>query len=367
MLLRILPLLLPCATAWGQALQPTLLATLEPPIQETSGLLVLDGAVWTHGDSGNPSKLYRIDPTDGSILREVLLVNATNVDWEDMTADDQWVYVGDFGNNLGARTDLCIYRFPLEDLQDDTVTEVSCDTIRFAYADQTDFTPIFQSTNYDCEAFIAKDDSLFLFTKNWGDQRSHLYALPAQPGHHLAVRRDTLESLGMITSATHDMENDVVALLGFTTSFEPFLWRLSGYSGTDLLGGDRQYAVIRMAPQQTEGIAWASPDSVLLTNELSAFGPAKLWSMLLPINVGIERWAMDPLRLFPNPACCAVRVIGMEGAVDLRIVDMQGREVWTGRIPVDGSFPVHHLQPGTYVVELLGVGVRTRTRLVVQR
>ena len=171
----------------------------------------------------------------------------------------------------------------------------------------------------------------------------------------------------MITGAAHDMENDVVALLGFTTSFEPFMWRLSGFSGTDLLGGDRQYAVIQMEPQQTEGLAWASPDSVLLTNELSAFGPAKLWAMQLPINVGIERWDQDALRLFPNPACCAVRVAGLEGATDVRVMDIQGREVWSGRLGSDGSFPVHHLQPGTYLVELPRIGARARTRLVVQR
>lgn len=364
----LIPALLALSTlAHGQALQPTLLSTLNEPLHETSGLLHLDGAVWTHGDSGNPNKLYRIDPANGSILREVVLVNASNVDWEEMTHDGNMVYVGDFGNNLGARTDLCIYRFPLAALLDDGVTEVVCDTIRFAYADQTDFTPVFQATNYDCEAFLAKDDSLFLFTKNWGDQRSNLYVLPAQPGFHQAVLRDTLGSMGMITAAAHDAEHGVIALLGFTLGFEPFVWRLSGYSGNDLLGGDRRRAVIRMPPQQTEAIAWAGVDSVLFTNELSGFGPARLWAMQLPVNVGMEQLADRPLRLFPNPATTEVRVHGLEGRAEVRVYDMQGRSVLAVSLERDAPLSVQQLPPGAYLVELLYGTHRLRERLVVLR
>jgi hypothetical protein len=367
MLLRLLPLLLLPALAWGQTWQPTFLTTLEVPLHETSGLLVLDGAVWTHGDSGNPNKLYRVDPANGSILREVLLANTTNVDWEDMTADEQWVYVGDFGNNLGARTDLCIYRFPLEELLDDTVTEVICDTIRFSYADQVDFTPIFQSTNFDCEAFIAKDDSLYLFTKNWGDQRSHLYVLPAVPGDHTALLRDTLESQGMITGAAYDAELEIIALIGFTTSFEPFAWRLSAFTGSDLLGGLCLRADLLMSPQQTEGIAWAGVDSVLITNELSAFGPARLWAMPIGLDVGLARSRAPQLTLYPNPASHQVRLAGPGAPADVRVFNALGAEVMQLRLAPEGSFAVDHLAPGTYTVVVSGYGSPTPSRLTIVR
>ena len=222
-------------------------------MKETSGLLMVNGMPWTHCDSGNPNSLYLFDPATGKVLREVVLENASNVDWEALTTDGTWVYVGDFGNNRGDRMDLRIYRFPLEKLLDEAVTSAMVDTIAFAYADQTDFTPAEQATNRDCEAFIAKDDSLFLFTKNWVDFHTHLYVLPAEPGEHLAVRRDTLEAMGLITAASHDPERGVIALLGYTSVMSPFVWRLSGFPGNDLFRGQGQRASVR-APLVRTGI-----------------------------------------------------------------------------------------------------------------
>ena len=89
---------------------PENLTELDQDIKETSGLVNLNGEIWTHNDSGDDPILYQINASNGNIIRTVEIANATNEDWEDITADENFVYIGDVGNNYGDRTDLRIYK-----------------------------------------------------------------------------------------------------------------------------------------------------------------------------------------------------------------------------------------------------------------
>lgn len=351
---------------FAQGLQATLLTDLPSVLNETSGLLVVEGQVWTIGDSGQPNILYRMDPSTGAILREVTLSNATNVDWEEVTSDENWVYVGDIGNNSGNRTDLCIYRFPLEQLLDPGITAVMVDTIGFAFADQTDFTPIPLGTNWDCEAFIAHGDSLYLFTKNWADLSSYVYALPAAPGMHMALRRDTLEAMGLITGATLDRDRDALVLLGYDLLMHPFVWRFSGYSGTDFFSGVVHYHILAMAAAQTEAIAWAAPDTVFYTNEAEDGGSARLWR--LPLGVDASAPSIPaPLQLvlLPNPVSQAFSLEGAYRTAHITLRDEYGAEVLGKQVGPADSVDVSQLAAGLYVVEVEVEGTLRYLRLSV--
>jgi hypothetical protein len=364
----VLPVLLAASMASAQGLQPILLAELPSVLSETSGLLVVDGQVWTHGDSGTPNRLYRIDPSSGDVLRELEVTNATNVDWEDLTTDGEWVYVGDFGNNSGARTDLRIYRFPLAQLLDPTVTSVLVDTIRFAYADQSDFTPAYQANNRDCEAFIAHNDSLHLFTKNWLDFRSHHYVLPAQPGDHLAQPRDTLDALGLITGAAWDVQQGVLALLGYTVLMQPFVWRFSDFPGTAFFHGLAHRHDLALSLTQAEALAWEAPDTLLFTNEAEVIGNARLWRLPLGVDAQVGATALDQaLVLVPDPARDTVRITGLKSPAWLSLRDDQGVEVLHRRVGADGQFSVAMLAAGLYFVEVEAEGRPVLLRLSVLR
>ncbi len=349
----ILPLLLLSSGLCAQGLQPTLLTDLVPELYESSGLLIVEGQVWTHNDSGNPNKLYRVDPSTGVILRELTLLNASNVDWEEVTSDESWVYVGDIGNNYGNRTDLRIYRFPLEQLLDPGITSVLVDTIGFAFADQTDFSPIPLGTNWDCEAFISLGDSLYLFTKNWADLRSYVYVLPAEPGMHMAQRRDTLESMGLITGSALDRDRDVLVLLGYDLLMHPFVWRFSGYSGTAFFGGLSQYHSIALTAAQTEGIAWAALDTVFFTNEAEESGNARLWQLALGIDASVKgTTAPLQLVLLPNPTSHSFSLDGQYERAHLALRDEYGAEVLGKQVSLQDSVDVSHLATGLYLVEV---------------
>ncbi len=92
-------------TGYIKAYQPWMI-----DIAETSGLVFFDNRLITHNDSGGMNALYEINTGTGNISRTVTIQNATNVDWEDICTDNDYIYIGDFGNNNGNRTNLKIYK-----------------------------------------------------------------------------------------------------------------------------------------------------------------------------------------------------------------------------------------------------------------
>ncbi|WP_240743145.1 hypothetical protein, partial [Ilyomonas limi] len=93
------------------SIKPIFNTNLNTKLNETSGLLWWNNQVWTHNDSGGEPALYAVDSSTGKIIRKVTVSNATNIDWEDLAQDDNYIYIGDFGNNAqGNRNDLKIYK-----------------------------------------------------------------------------------------------------------------------------------------------------------------------------------------------------------------------------------------------------------------
>ena len=209
---------------FSQALaqQPnTFVTRLNKQVKETSGLVSLNGKLITHNDSGGKPWLYEVNPGNGAITRVVILDNATNIDWEDICHDGEFIYIGDFGNNAGARKDLVIYKIRIEDYLQRQQVEV--EKIRFRYAEQTDFRQTRMQTNFDAESLIAYGDSLYLFTKNWGNQQTSLYAIPKLPGNYTVKSKGSLPVNALLTGAHYDETSGSVWLTAYTTSFRAFL------------------------------------------------------------------------------------------------------------------------------------------------
>ena len=74
--------------------------TVDPKLREISGIeFDKFNRLWAINDSGDLPKLYRLNE-DGSIAKEILVTNAKNIDWEDMTQNKfGHFFLGDFGNN----------------------------------------------------------------------------------------------------------------------------------------------------------------------------------------------------------------------------------------------------------------------------
>lgn len=210
----------------GSCLYAAINQTLGLPITLPSQLNEISGMIYYHPhlygllDSGGGNSIYQINPETGVITKTITLSGTTNVDWEDMTQDATHIYVCDTGNNIsGNRTDLKIYKFPKIAIGPDAVSIIPSgviETISFAYADQTDFTPQpVNSTSFDCEAVAFNRGKLHLFTKNWLGSHSVHYVLPTTAGLHQAQRLDSINTGNVKITGADFGAFDELILIGY--------------------------------------------------------------------------------------------------------------------------------------------------------
>jgi hypothetical protein len=248
-------------------------------LRESSGLCYTDGELWTFGDGGNPHEIFKIDSSTGKILQTVEIENFPNIDWEDITADASYIYIGDFGNNNGNRTDLKIIRIKKEDLKvRATFLKVQGEAILFSYADQTNFAKV-TVTDYDCESLISMGHFLYLFTKDHIDLKTRCYKVPNLPGTYKVSPVSSFDSKGKITAAAFNPGTKEIALLGYMNKKEgSFIWFLDGYRDDDLFGG-RNTRITIGSPKdwQTEGLDYISASRLFLSCETSKSNAASLY------------------------------------------------------------------------------------------
>ncbi|MFD1470711.1 T9SS type A sorting domain-containing protein [Hymenobacter caeli] len=343
-------------------------ALLDAAVPETSGLQLAGGALWTFNDSGNPPVLFRLDSASGRATQRVRVVNFPNVDWEDITADAGHLYVGDFGNNSGDRRDLRVLRVPLAGPLAGADT-VSAQAINFSFPDQTVFGGGVNNHNFDCEALFYRGDSLHLFTKDWADHRTRYYTVPAAPGTHVAHLKATFDVQGLITAADIRPDGRAAALLGYDdTTGATFAWLLTDFAGTNFFGGNKRRIELPSAllVGQAEGLCFAGPARLLLSNERVAVGALVVPPRLYALNVGpwlpraVVTATASPgarlgLRVFPSPAAHLLRIerAAPGPEVALTLLDLRGRAVATGRLRAGATaqaLDVAAVAAGVYVL-----------------
>jgi hypothetical protein len=243
---------------------PTIVTTLASDLNETSGLINLDGEIWTHTDNGGETELYQINLINGNIIRTVKIHNANNVDWEDIACDETYVYIGDFGNNDGSRTNLRVYRVNRADIA--SSNDVDAEKIHFSYSDQTSFEPNYHYTNFDCEALTCYQDKLYLFTKNWIDNQTKVYELSNEPGTYTAEYLASFEVNCLITGAEMVPALNTLLLIGYNESGGSYTWLFSNFSGADFFGGSNTKLIWTMLTQ-VEGICYAGNSEAYACSE----------------------------------------------------------------------------------------------------
>lgn len=245
-------------------LKPKYSLKLSDSIKETSGLTAFNSLLWTHNDDHDKT-IYGLDSL-GKIKKKITLDKAINHDWEEISQDSLYLYIGDFGNNFrGNRTDLNILKIEKKSF---TEGNPVIEKISFKYKDQTDFSaqkP--NSTNFDCEAFIVSKDSIFLFTKQWKSSKTSIYALPKQPGNYVAKFKSTLETNGLVTGAAYLEKKKIVVLCGYSKIGKTFLYLLYDFKNHDFTSGNKRKIDLRLSFHQIEGIATKDGLHYFITNE----------------------------------------------------------------------------------------------------
>lgn len=336
----------------GPAQEISGIAALNSQISESSGLELVDGRLLSILDSGNENIVYEIDTLNGQILREVFIGNAVNTDWESITVDDTYIYIGDFGNNNGTRQDLKIYKIPISEYLESESTQTA-EVISFNYADQTSFASSPFTTNFDAEAFCSYGDSLILFSKNWGNQYSKVYKISKEPGNYSVTYLDSINAEGLVSGCHCDEENGIIHLIGYNTSLAPFVGRLTNFTPEQITDGNFERQALSTPvgqSSQIEGIAHSFGSKFFVTSE--AFFGADAWlfdlEWSIPLSTRFPDQTGERGLIVPNPNSGSFKIQADE-YTRLKIIDSNGKSVFES--PKSNRYETS-LKPGLYTLIL---------------
>lgn len=335
-------------------------------LNETSGLIKWGNYIWTQNDSDDVN-IYALDTLNGTIQQSCSIPEVINTDWEEISQDADYVYLGDFGNNKnGNRTDLKILKISKTSILANAPTP---ETIHFSYADQTNFEPAgAKNTNFDCEALIVSDDSIYLFTKQWISEKTSVYALPKTPGTYSAKLKVTFDVQGLITGATFIESKKLVVLSGYSKVLQPFVYLLYDYAQHDFFSGNKRKANLTLPFYQVEGITTSDGLKYYISNEKITQPPVTVLQKLHILNLSdllgtylskqfnaIENGKVENVVLFPNPAAdfISIKTDKLIYPIRYTIVNQIGIAVLRGILPAQNEqINISDLPAGLYFLEL---------------
>lgn len=271
-------------------------------IEELSGLTAsatYPGVVWGHGDSGQPPVLWALDLEHGELAfppylaKEfdngatwpgLTLEGASNIDWEDLTTLNGWLYLGEFGNNGNARRDLGLWALP-EPNPRATERQRPAFFLPFHYPEQQRFPA--EAWEFDAEALFAdpEHNALYLLTKHRkaGDVRrfipgAKLYRIPLD-GSRTASTALTLidqhDEMTAVTAAELSPSGAWLAVLTYRT-----LWLFPRPAAGErwLSGSAYSRPLPFLETRQAEALSWRDDTTLLLGNE-----EGRLWTVALTL------------------------------------------------------------------------------------
>ena len=242
---------------------------LDGILAETSGLIFWENQFWTHNDNSDRN-IYALDTIYGKIVQSYPLSGIVNTDWEEISQDEDYIYIGDIGNNSGNRDDLKIYRTDKRSILNNSAV---FDSVCFTYSDQLDFTTATYDSDFDCEAFIVSKDSIYLFTKEWVSNGTSVYSLPKTPGNYVAKKRSSFNVDGLITGAVYLEKERIIVLTGYSERLQPFLYLLYDFNGSDFFSGNKRKIEVLLPYHQIEGITTTDGIKYFVTNEYFSLAP----------------------------------------------------------------------------------------------
>lgn len=191
---------------------------LPKEINETSGLEIINNNFITHNDSGGDPVVYEFNQ-NGVIINRYningdLGYNLENVDWEDLGADGEYLYIADTGNNFGTRKNLKLIKVdPSNNFQ-------AVNEINISYKDQESFLPKLRH-KFDAEGLTIIDDQIALFSKDRDSLNTDIYFIPTNGGPLSSI--NTFNVKALITGADYDNNLGLLALISYDSDGKQYI------------------------------------------------------------------------------------------------------------------------------------------------
>ncbi len=241
-------------------------------ISETSGLEYHNDLLITHNDSGNDPSLYYLDYS-GKIIYTRKFDDIKNNDWEDLTADVNFIYIADIGNNFDTRKNLMIFKVSKD------INDKNFEIINFYYTEQSDFNFKFKS-QFDAEAIITVDESLLIFTKNRAKKITEIYKVPNKAGSYAAKKIGSLNTNSIVTAGDYEKDLNLLVLTSTIEFDNYFLLKIDNF---DLNSENNQINMyeIPIGKTQVEAVKIIDNHTFWLTSENEKNGYPYLYKLSL--------------------------------------------------------------------------------------
>jgi hypothetical protein len=246
-----------CSSPKGKS--PLVVKTVLPDeLKEISGMTAIGNDIWVITDKPK-SRIFKLD-SEGRIVQTVHISNIEATDVEAVTSDKNFIYIGDVGDNIGDRVQRRIIKVAINSIPAGREVNATGETIDFVFPNEKVATKKKQN-NFDCEAIVSFEDTLYLFTKDREDKETKVYSLPKDSGNYAARYINSFNSKGLITDAAINGQNDELALIGYHKGHQyPFMLIFSNFTGNDFFSGDHQRIELADKPWdwQLEGITYGN-------------------------------------------------------------------------------------------------------------
>ena len=253
----------------------TIVSEIELPssVYETSGLERVENNLITLNDSGNQPLLYYLNES-GELIIERNFSQLQNNDWEDLTVDDEYIYIADIGNNFDTRKNLRIIKAPLDSADN------SFEIINFYYPEQEDFS-FKQNSKYDAEGIISVKNKLLIFTKNRAKKITEIYKLPKNPGNYKAELIGEINIESIVTGADYNKKLKLLVLTSTKDFNEYYIHRIKNFNISKLKNLKIGTFKIPIGKTQVESIKIIDKNNFWITSEAEFMGSPYLYKISL--------------------------------------------------------------------------------------
>ena len=245
-------------------------------INETSGLEILNEVFITHNDSGGEPSLYFFN-LNGEIINSIKLDEESiwqiyNIDWEDVAADEDYIFIADTGNNFGNRDNLNIIKVKTNDFSID-------DKIDVAYKDQETFIPR-PKHKYDAEALFLIEDKIAMLSKDRSNLFTDLYLIDKESSSRQVLEsKVTYDVNSLITGGDYNEELRLLALVSYNSKGSQYLILFENFSLENLAEKKFRKIKIPIERAQIEAIKIIDNSTFWITSEDEGVGSPYMYKV----------------------------------------------------------------------------------------
>ena len=157
-----------------------------------------DSTIICINDGGNEPVIYKTKNARNFSSHKLEI---ENIDWEELSIDENNFYIADFGNNSLNRDTLKIFILNKD--------------FKSSNENAINFVCNHQRAPFNFEAMFDIGDSLFLITKKQKSKYCYVFSLPKQKGTYNIAPFDSARIKGKITGADYDENLKRLVLVGY--------------------------------------------------------------------------------------------------------------------------------------------------------